>query len=228
MRCLVCIFVISFFSLVQSFATNAMLDYKSPSPQTQMMTIGGSLAEDSSLGVDVIQGSITSAEGTPFNIQGTDVLMSVDSEGAIDNYSMGRRIAYWTLTSNTSPRQLTITATPLTHSTGAIVHYILRFSYRYQVGNKDTYEGGEFFIASTGYDIAGADQFYSGLIDADGVVIIGPDSGRLQITNSEIRVFIPEDQADYVNSDYVEDNGITSGAPAGAYNATVTITLQGS
>lgn len=190
---------------------DAMDDFVSPSPQMQMMTIGGSLGVETSLSVDVIQGSLTSAEGSPFNIEGEDVLMTEAS------YSMGRRIAYWTLASNSPPCTLKITALPLTHveNGNAKVPYILRFSYRYLANDK--YVADDFFIASEGYTTG--NEFYNSLIDSDGYIEIGTAGSMLQIVNSEIRVFIPYDKTNY---DYVKNT-----APAGAYNATVTITLEG-
>lgn len=219
------IVVLCLFALLPAAAADVS-SFKSPQPQTQSMTIGGRIADQLSIGVDVISSSnLDAPDGTPFNIEGDDVLMSSTN----NPYSMGRLIAYWFLYANRPKAKITVTAEPLKHTSieADPVHYILRFSGRYQDGftanNNPAYEDATFYVASKDYggeNMDGIDDFYKEelkVVASDTPIILESKSNEdIELVNSEIRVFIPYDQASYVQGD----------APAGAYTASVTLTVE--
>ena len=202
-----------------------------PKPATvehavRMLTIGGFYgAVDASVSVNLIDSGGAdsgSIEGVPFNIE-DDTVNPTDSSG-------GRLIGNWSLTSNSLPVNLSVTADDLTliinddagQTTTGIIPYILRFSFSYPIydtnGNWSYNEIGSFYVCSssvvsvelkssdipTGADSDGSYRFEENPLTPQ----------KLTINQSDLRILIPSYARLYQNYS------------PGTYNATVTLTME--
>ena len=199
---------------------------------TQSMSVGGNIDYKLEVGVKVIEGSTDSTEGAPFDLLGDDVMPE-------DN-TIGRKIAYWTMSSNTKDVQCTVKCTPLsmayTDNSGiaktAEVPYVLRFAtnnpnIKFSVAaNMDSGEsavnGNESFIFVPSENpedkITNNITIADSRIAEDGKFKIETEEEVLIVNNGEIRIFIP-----YYYWDEVKDDSTT---PPGIYTASVTVTLE--
>lgn len=209
----------------------AILSALNPKPDTvehavRMLTIGGFYgAVDASVSVNLIDSGGAdsgSIEGVPFNIE-DDTVNPTDSSG-------GRLIGNWSLTSNSLPVNLSVTADDLTliinddagQTTTGIIPYILRFSFSYPIydtnGNWSYNEIGSFYVCSTSVD--SAELLKSDIptdADSDGIYRFEKNSltpQKLTINQSDLRILIPNYARTY------------SVYPPGIYNATVTLTME--
>ena len=200
---------------------------------TQSMSVGGNIDYKLEVGVKVIEGSTDSTEGALFDLLGDDVMPE-------DN-TIGRKIAYWTMSSNTKDVQCTVTCTPLsmtyTDNSGAAksaeVPYVLRFAannpdIKFSVAaNTDSVDsavnGNESFIFVPSEN-PGEEKLTNNItiadprIAKDGKFKIETEEEVLIVNNGEIRIFIP-----YYYWDSVKDDLLT---PPGIYTASVTMTLE--
>ncbi len=219
----------------------AVIKTKVPTPIMRSMSIGGMVDNQVSVSVNVISGGVGSAEGSPFDLAGDDV-MSVSNTGGW-NMEVGRKIAYWTIAARTLPVSVTITADVLQQQVVydnevkiAKVPYILRFSYRYakydEIGKYVGDEVGAFFIISQDFEALESDGNPAvvpelvNTVNADRVV-----EGKFTfnktddidqffvVENGEVRVFIPEYAWEVVKNDDYR-------VPPGTYNAVVKISVE--
>ena len=189
------------------------------------LTVGGFYgAVDASVSVNLIDSGGAdsgSIEGVPFNIE-DDTLNPTDSSG-------GRLIGNWSMTSNSLPVNLSVTADDLTliinddagQTTTGKIPYILRFSFSYPIydtnGNWSYNEIGSFYVCSSSCDSEKVKSDIPTDADSDGRFRFEENSltpQKLTINQSELRILIPEYARTY--SDY----------PRGIYNATVTLTME--
>lgn len=201
---------------------------------THSMSVGGNIDYKLEVGVKVIEGSTDSTEGAPFDLLGDDVMPE-------DN-TIGRKIAYWTMSSNTKDVQCTVTCTPLsmtyTDNSGAAitakVPYVLRFAtnnpdIKFSVAaNRDSGEsvvnGNESFIFVPSENPGDNKELTKNItiscsrIAEDGKFKIETEEDVLIVNNGEIRIFIP-----YYYWDSVKSDSLT---PPGIYTASVTMTLE--
>lgn len=199
---------------------------------THSMSVGGNIDYKLEVGVKVIEGSTDSTEGAPFDLLGDDVMPE-------DN-TIGRKIAYWTMSSNTKDVQCTVECTPLsmtyTDNSGAAetaeVPYVLRFAtnnpdIKFSVAaNMDSEEsavnGNESFIFVPSENPEGKELSdnitIADWIAEDGKFKIETEEEVLIVNNGEIRIFIP-----YYYWDSVKSDSLT---PPGIYTASVTMTLE--
>lgn len=200
---------------------------------TQSMSVGGNIDYKLEVGVKVIEGSTDSTEGAPFDLLGDDVMPE-------DN-TIGRKIAYWTMSSNTKDVQCTVKCTPLsmtyTDNSGiaktAEVPYVLRFAtnnpnIKFSVAaNTDSVDsavsdnGSFIFVPSVnpqnGEKLSNI-TIVGSKIAVDGKFKMETTEEVLIVNNGEIRIFIP-----YYYWDEVKDDSTT---PPGIYTASVTVTLE--
>lgn len=196
---------------ISAVSFETLYNRSKPESTTREMVIGGTIGTEISLGISAITSTgTTSAEGTPFDLLGDDVLLN--------SGNVGRKIATWTLDSNSNKVRLKVTAKSLKNDGGQEVPYILRFEYSIPDEKTDT-----FFVVSEFKE-----GFYSTI--EDDPVQIQPDNGNvtielekldsnISISDGEVRVFIPKS---YEAS--VKDDAIT---PPGTYSARVTIEVFG-
>ena len=200
---------------------------------TQSMSVGGNIDYKLEVGVKVIEGSTDSTEGAPFDLLGDDVMPE-------DN-TIGRKIAYWTMSSNTKDVQCTVKCTPLsmtyTDNSGiaktAEVPYVLRFAtnnpnIKFSVAaNTDSVDSavsdnGSFIFVPSVNPQNGEKLSNITIVDSkiavDGKFKMETTEEVLIVNNGEIRIFIP-----YYYWDEVKDDSTT---PPGIYTASVTVTLE--
>ena len=149
-------------------------------------------------------------EGMPFDVMGSDVWWKT---GNIDDY-VGRRIATWSLRTNSTNKQLSITAHPLALETDTtkIINYRLTFGTYFYDENVDRYVEKKIHIYSN--DIASP-------------VVTDLDLNNLPIMASSsqpVRILLVSDNngaiTPYTNADRI-------GWSAGNYSANVEISITG-
>lgn len=222
-----------FFPGEDLFETMFNNEFGSFTSSTHSMSVGGNIDYRLEVGAQVIEGSTDSTEGALFDLLGDDVMPE-------DN-TIGRKIAYWTMSSNTKDVQCTVTCTPLsmtyTDNSGAAksaeVPYVLRFAannpdIKFSVAaNTDSVDsavnGNESFIFVPSEN-PGEEKLTNNItiadprIAKDGKFKIETEEEVLIVNNGEIRIFIP-----YYYWDSVKDDLLT---PPGIYTASVTMTLE--
>ena len=192
------------------------------------LTVGGFYgAVDASVSVNLIDSGgvdADSIEGVPFDIEDA-TLNPTDSSG-------GRLIGNWSLTSNSLPVNLSISADDLTQIvvndderepiTEVSIPYILRFSFSYPVydtnGKWTHNEIGSFYVCSSGVDSVKLESsdIPTGA-DSDGIYRFEENPltpQKLTINQSDLRILIPSYARSYQNYS------------PGTYNATVTLTME--
>jgi len=149
-------------------------------------------------------------EGMPFDVMGSDVWWKT---GNIDDY-VGRRIATWSLRTNSTNKQLSITAHPLALDTDSSkkINYRLTFGVYFYDENTDRYVEKKIHIYSN--DIASP-------------VVTDLDLNNLPIMASSsqpVRILLVSDNngaiTPYTNADRI-------GWSAGNYSANVEISITG-
>ncbi len=199
MRKLVCILAMVFITLTV-WADDA----------TPRLNVSATTALDISTFMgDVANVSIV-PEGMPFDVMGSDVWWKT---GNIDDY-VGRRIATWSLRTNSTNKQLSITAHPLALETDTTkkINYRLTFGIYFYDENVDRYVEKKIHIYSN--DIASP-------------VVTDLDLNNLPIMASSsqpVRILLVSDNngaiTPYTNADRI-------GWSAGNYSANVEISITG-
>lgn len=181
--------------------------YQAPADTMRSMTVGGRVGIDSAVRVDVIMSSPGSAEGTPFDLLGDDVLLS--------SGNVGRKIANWTIFTNSNKANLKVTAGSLKHVAGpSVVPYVLRFEY--SLDGKSNY----FYVLSEAATGKIGSEINNSLVAENGEwIITSSTSENILINSSDIRFFIPSGAIDDV-----KDNTTT---PSGTYRAEVKVEILG-
>lgn len=184
--------------------------------QTRSIDVNATLGPAHSITVEAITGNQdgSSEYGTPFK------LLNDDGTPASDvTQESGRRIAYWSLSTNYLPVNITVDAKDLALGENTIP-YALRFAYEFPVYNNEnvSYYADSFKIGS------------EGLIAKDSVNYTNsytfPTQNELQ--GLEIAYSSPNSYIGFILPDSViadwEENGYP---PDGEYKATVVITMEG-
>lgn len=199
MRKLVCILTVVFISLAV-WAAEA----------TPRLNVSATTALDISTFMgDVANVSIV-PEGMPFDVMGPDVWWKT---GNIDDY-VGRRIATWSLRTNSTNKSLSITAHPLTlDSDGSkIINYRLTFGVYFYDSTADRYVERKIHI-------------YSNEITSPIVTDLDLNNLPIMASSSQpVRILLVNDEdgsiAPYTNAERI-------GWSAGNYSANVEIAITG-
>lgn len=146
-------------------------------------------------------------EGMPFDVMGSDVWWKT---GNIDDY-VGRKIATWSLRTNSTNKQLSITATPLTNGE-EIINYRLSF-------------GVYFYDTESRRYVEDKIHVYSNDIDNKMVSNLTLDNLPEMASSSQpVRILLVSDKngeiTPYTNADRI-------GWEPGNYSANVTIAITG-
>ena len=199
MRKLMCILILVFISLAVWAAD--------PTPK---LNVSATTALDISTFMgDVANVSIV-PEGMPFDVMGSDVWWKT---GNIDDY-VGRKIATWSLRTNSTNKRLSITAHPLALETDGskIINYRLTFGVYFYDSNTDRYVEKKIHIYSN---------------DITTPVVTDLDLNNLPIMASSsqpVRILLVSDVGGditpYTNADRI-------GWSAGNYSANVEIAITG-
>lgn len=199
MRKLVCVLIMVFISLAVWAAD--------PTPK---LNVSATTALDISTFMgDVANVSIV-PEGMPFDVMGSDVWWKT---GNIDDY-VGRKIATWSLRTNSTNKRLSITAHPLALETDGskIINYRLTFGVYFYDSNTDRYVEKKIHIYSN---------------DITTPVVTDLDLNNLPIMASSsqpVRILLVSDVGGditpYTNADRI-------GWSAGNYSANVEIAITG-
>jgi len=199
MRRLVCILAIVFVTLTL-WAAEA----------TPRLNVSATTALDISTFMGDVANVSVVPEGMPFDVMGSDVWWKT---GNIDDY-VGRRIATWSLRTNSTNKQLSITAHPLALDTDSSkkINYRLTFGVYFYDENTDRYVEKKIHIYSN--DIASP-------------VVTDLDLNNLPIMASSsqpVRILLVSDNngaiTPYTNADRI-------GWSAGNYSANVEISITG-
>jgi hypothetical protein len=199
MRRLVCILAIVFVTLTL-WAAEA----------TPRLNVSATTALDISTFMGDVANVSVVPEGMPFDVMGSDVWWKT---GNIDDY-VGRRIATWSLRTNSTNKQLSITAHPLALETDTTkkINYRLTFGVYFYDEDVDRYVEKKIHIYSN--DIASP-------------VVTDLDLNNLPIMASSsqpVRILLVSDNngaiTPYTNADRI-------GWSAGNYSANVEISITG-
>lgn len=147
-------------------------------------------------------------EGMPFDVMGSDVWWKT---GNIDDY-VGRKIATWSLRTNSTNKQLSITATPLTNGE-EIINYRLSFGVYFYDSESRRYVEDKIHVYSNDID----DKMVSNLAltNLPEMASSSQPVRILLVSNTENGEITP-----YTNADRI-------GWEPGNYSANVTIAITG-
>ncbi len=146
-------------------------------------------------------------EGMPFDVMGSDVWWKT---GNIDDY-VGRKIATWSLRTNSTNKQLSITATPLTNGE-EIINYRLSFGVYFYDTESRRYVEDKIHVYSNDID----NKMVSNLALTN--------LPEMASSSQPVRILLVSDKngviTPYTNADRI-------GWEAGDYSANVTIAITG-
>ena len=150
-------------------------------------------------------------EGMPFDVMGSDVWWKT---GNIDDY-VGRKIATWSLRTNSTNKQLSITAHPLTHEEDGTktINYRLTFGVYYYDKDVDKYVERKIHVYSNAITPS---------VVADGLVL--NNLPVMASSSQPVRILLVSDNGvavtPYTNADRI-------GWKEGNYSANVEIAITG-
>lgn len=173
------------------------------SRSTPGLDISGIIGKNQTFTVELVELSSDRNSGVPF---------SLDHDTVQSTHASGRQIATWNLRTNYTPVTLTITASPLTNSSGETVPYVLSFPYQFS------------------YIDEGSSEFktLNGQIDLE----VGTDTATYSTENDKGSPFetIRENSPLIFTGDYpirFKLRGSSDGISVGVYTADVTLTVKG-
>ena len=201
MRKLMCILMMVFVSLAVLAADDTPILNVSATTALDISTFMG----------DVANVSIVPEEGMPFDVMGSDVWWKT---GNIDDY-VGRKIATWSLRTNTTNKSLSITAHPLTHEEDGTktINYRLTFGVYYYDKDVGKYVERKIHVYSNAITPS---------VVADGLVL--DNLPEMASSSQPVRILLVSDNCvavtPYTNADRI-------GWKEGNYSANVEITITG-